>query len=61
LGAHANSPEFKAFQKALADEDLVGAPKQLKMVKPGMYLQDTSLPSLHVSQAMSHVYFIRGN
>jgi quinol monooxygenase YgiN len=33
MGAHGNSKEFKAFQKKLADEDLVGGPMQLKLVK----------------------------
>jgi quinol monooxygenase YgiN len=33
LGAHGSSKEFKAFQKKLAEEDLVGAPMQLKFVK----------------------------
>ncbi len=33
LGTHASSDQFKAFQKKLADEDLVGAPMRLKFVK----------------------------
>ena len=33
LGAHGSSDQFKAFQKKLTDEDLVGAPMQLKFVK----------------------------
>ena len=40
LGAHGKSSAFKAFQKALADEDLVGGPLQLKIVKSGMYCWD---------------------
>jgi quinol monooxygenase YgiN len=34
LGAHGSSDTFKAFQKKLKDEGLVGAPMQLKFVKP---------------------------
>lgn len=34
MGAHGSTKEFKAFQKALADEDLVGGPMQLKILKP---------------------------
>ncbi|KAG0648524.1 hypothetical protein D0Z07_5264 [Hyphodiscus hymeniophilus] len=33
MGAHASSKDFKAFQKKMAQEDLVGAPMQLKFVK----------------------------
>jgi quinol monooxygenase YgiN len=33
LGAHGSSKEFKAFQKKLQEEDLVGGPMQLKFVK----------------------------
>ncbi|KAH7393609.1 hypothetical protein BKA64DRAFT_676587 [Cadophora sp. MPI-SDFR-AT-0126] len=33
LGAHGSSTTFKAFQKKMQDEDLVGAPMQLKMLK----------------------------
>lgn len=33
MGAHGNTKEFKAFQKKLAEEDLVGGPMQLKIVK----------------------------
>jgi quinol monooxygenase YgiN len=33
LGAHASSDAFKAFQKALKDEGLIGAPMQIKFVK----------------------------
>lgn len=33
MGVHGSSKEFKAFQKKMAEEDLVGAPMQLKFVK----------------------------
>jgi hypothetical protein len=33
MGAHGSTKEFKAFQKKLKDEDLVGGPMQLKLVK----------------------------
>ncbi|KAE9374715.1 hypothetical protein N431DRAFT_556955 [Stipitochalara longipes BDJ] len=33
IGIHGSSDTFKAFQKTLKDEDLVGAPMQLKFVK----------------------------
>jgi hypothetical protein len=33
MGVHGASKEFKAFQKKMAEEDLVGAPTQLKIVK----------------------------
>jgi hypothetical protein len=33
LGVHGSSDAFKAFQKTLKDEDLVGAPMQLKFMK----------------------------
>ncbi|KAH7321940.1 hypothetical protein BKA65DRAFT_91351 [Rhexocercosporidium sp. MPI-PUGE-AT-0058] len=33
LGAHGSSKTFKTFQKKLRDEDLTGAPMQLKMLK----------------------------
>lgn len=33
LGVHGSSDPFKAFQKKLKDEDLVGAPMDLKFVK----------------------------
>jgi hypothetical protein len=32
MGAHGSTKEFKAFQK-LKDEELVGGPMQLKLVK----------------------------
>ncbi|KAH8598106.1 hypothetical protein B0O99DRAFT_507121 [Bisporella sp. PMI_857] len=34
MRAHGTSKEFKAFQKKIAAEDLVGRPMQLKVVKP---------------------------
>lgn len=33
LGAHGSSKSFKAFQKKMQEEGLVGAPMQLKFVK----------------------------
>jgi hypothetical protein len=33
MGAHGSTKEFKAFQKKLKDEELVGGPMQLKLVK----------------------------
>ena len=33
LGAHSSSKEFKAFQKRMSQEELIGAPTQLKFVK----------------------------
>lgn len=34
MGVHGSSTEFKAFQKKLQEEDLVGGPMQLKITKP---------------------------
>jgi quinol monooxygenase YgiN len=34
IRAHGDSDEFKAFQKKLQEERLVGTPMQLKITKP---------------------------
>jgi quinol monooxygenase YgiN len=33
IGIHGSSDTFKAFQKTLKNEDLIGAPMQLKFLK----------------------------